>query len=676
MAQATQKTIEEVRALRTKSMTNGYAPVAIANAVEGVKKSGKNPISDDWYTKARLNQLEISAEGKNAEWIYTVSSSALNTGILASDLRVFDIDIDDSVLAEKVAKYIEDIFGKTITRFRANSSRVMMVYRTASDGEPRKVTVGASGCEVEVLGEGNQFVAFGGHWTGVQHQWRNGSPETNHVNSLPRVKEADVLTVLEAIGDMIGHPVDKTPVEPVKAAQIIGGGDYPPKSAEDVREALARINVYGLGYEEWRNVCAACYNSNGDFSDFDDWSRGDGNKYDRLAARNQWNASANLNINFGYLVNQARKSDPNYLVPISKQTDASLIPSQTPVRVANGKYKARNVKNSFTWKKPKIWKIEDIISDETVTMFYAASGVMKTFFLLDMLLHVAHGKPNFCGKKIRTNGGVVYYVAAEDASGVNERVCAWGAINGVDVEKPGNFHLHPKPIDLASKDAEGDLAEFLADIRADVADGITYEFFVFDTLSRSTQDDLNDNSIATGILNTLCELRDITGACVIFVHHTGKDLSKGAMGSKGLYNASDCVIHMSKQSEDGRKIYVEKNKNQKDGYGIEFEVEQKEIRDSFNEVRTGIKFVSKSNNEFQAVQADFLKVAAYVTEHGSCSPTVALELRGQSDNKCNREKLFSEFNGCSPVSYEGAVLQLIEDGKRRKFVLIEDVRSA
>ena len=66
-------------------------------------------------------------------------------------------------------------YGTTIIRTRENSARCLLVYR-AAEGLPRKRRlVGAShtddhACKIEVLGKGQQFVAYGRHPSGVELQ--------------------------------------------------------------------------------------------------------------------------------------------------------------------------------------------------------------------------------------------------------------------------------------------------------------------------------------------------------------------------------------------------------------------------------------------------------------------------------------------------------------------------
>jgi RecA-family ATPase len=56
-------------------------------------------------------------------------------------------------------------------------------------------------------------------------------------------------------------------------------------------------------------------------------------------------------------------------------------------------------------------------------MVHGASGSGKTFVVLDWLLHIATGQPEWKGHKVK-QGGVVY-LAGEGHNGLKGRMAAW-----------------------------------------------------------------------------------------------------------------------------------------------------------------------------------------------------------------------------------------------------------
>jgi putative DNA primase/helicase len=179
-----QQTIAE---LRHTLGVNGFMPVP-------VKTGDKMPLAKAWEAKAADGQF-IDA---------FVGTDTLSTGILCSGLRAIDIDIDDADLAGHVVKYALAVFGQTTVRHRSNSGRALLLYR-AVEGEPKKQRLFSKlfghdkpQIQVEVLGKGNQFVAFGIHKSGVPYEWTY-SPTTFRREQLPAVTEEQISEFLNKI---------------------------------------------------------------------------------------------------------------------------------------------------------------------------------------------------------------------------------------------------------------------------------------------------------------------------------------------------------------------------------------------------------------------------------------------------------------------------------------------
>lgn len=154
-------TTQSVAALRKQLGANGFLPIPI-------KTGDKMPLQKQWQIKAAGGQFVNSF----------VSEDSLNTGILCDGLRAIDIDIDDPALANEVAGFAAKFLrAKAPKRSRNNSGRVLLLYR-AAEGEPKKRKLfdklfgkDKPLINIEVLGKGNQFVAFGTHPSGAAYQW-------------------------------------------------------------------------------------------------------------------------------------------------------------------------------------------------------------------------------------------------------------------------------------------------------------------------------------------------------------------------------------------------------------------------------------------------------------------------------------------------------------------------
>jgi len=197
---------EDVAALRWQLHSNGYKPVAVYSR-------GKRPFGNAWQDRARQNPSGAVTEA--------VNDAALSTGILCDGLRAIDVDIDDPTIASEVERIAYGILGTCPARRRADSARALLLYRAAS-GEPCKRTIEGTMGNVEALGHGQQFVAFGTHEQGQEYTWAV-SPAPYSVDALTAITEEALTAFLGAVASLIGsQAVQPAPVAPtgVMAAPV------------------------------------------------------------------------------------------------------------------------------------------------------------------------------------------------------------------------------------------------------------------------------------------------------------------------------------------------------------------------------------------------------------------------------------------------------------------------
>lgn len=124
--------------------------------------------------------------------------NALNTGILCDGLRAVDIDIDHQGLSDTVVALAWSLLGGAPVRGRGYSPRRLLLYRAAF-GEPRKRSVHSTGGTVEVLGHGQQFVAYGGHPSGNSYTWEPSDWLDYGRGCLTPITEEQVTRFLDAV---------------------------------------------------------------------------------------------------------------------------------------------------------------------------------------------------------------------------------------------------------------------------------------------------------------------------------------------------------------------------------------------------------------------------------------------------------------------------------------------
>lgn len=198
---------QAVRALRAELWRQGFRPVAVCNADDPGPSPGKRPVGHAWQERARRDPPEAATLAPSAD--------ALNTGILCDRLRAVDVDCEHAGIVAAIRAAAERRLGVPLTRARANSARVLLLYRSAAVSGPmpgKRSLQGAHGA-VEVLGKGQQFVAFGVHHSGAVLEWEPLGPDLVPVHALPAITEDRLTAFLaEDVAPLIGaDPANAAP---------------------------------------------------------------------------------------------------------------------------------------------------------------------------------------------------------------------------------------------------------------------------------------------------------------------------------------------------------------------------------------------------------------------------------------------------------------------------------
>jgi putative DNA primase/helicase len=181
--------------------------------------------------------------------------------------------------------------------------------------------------------------------------------------------------------------------------------------------------------------------------------------------------------------------------------------------------------------KPPEWLIDGILPAASFAAVVAPHASYKSFLTLDFALCIANGH-EWQGRAVKQ--GPVAYVAGEGQAGMVLRALGWTERKGGSMNAP--FITVPQGVAMPS----GQLDELLAGIRAMPAPPV---LIVLDTLARCFGSGDENSSTDMGAFILACDrMRLETGACVLVVHHTGKDAEKGARGSSALPGAVDCLI--------------------------------------------------------------------------------------------------------------------------------------
>jgi hypothetical protein len=174
------------------------------------------------------------------------------------------------------------------------------------------------------------------------------------------------------------------------------------------------------------------------------------------------------------------------------------------------------------------------------------SGHGKSFVVLDFGACVSTGTA-WHGQKVTQTS--VCYVVAEGVRGTAKRARAWCRRHGLDST---GITFVPRPVQVGGMEWEAFKAWCVAK---------RFGLVIFDTQARSTVGvDENDSTEMGQIVASLDEIRAITGACCMLVHHRGLRGDQGR-GSSAVRGAMETELDVTRQ---GTTITLRSTK-QKDG---------------------------------------------------------------------------------------------------------------
>lgn len=213
--------------------------------------------------------------------------------------------------------------------------------------------------------------------------------------------------------------------------------------------------------------------------------------------------------------------------------------------------------------------IKNLFHGKRLIVVYGPSGEGKTFWVIDAVCHIAAAL-SYRNRRVRR--ALMVYVAAEAGAGVNPRLFAW-ADRHLSEAREGRI-----PLAIVTRGANllnaVEVEGLKLELRAIEAEaGMPIGAVVFDTFSRSTPGgDENSAEHMTCAIGVSDQIRDEFGASVIFVHHSGKDITKGARGHSSLFAAADTVISVIE-----RVATVEKSRDGTTGDQFPFDLQVVEL---------------------------------------------------------------------------------------------------
>lgn len=208
------------------------------------------------------------------------------------------------------------------------------------------------------------------------------------------------------------------------------------------------------------------------------------------------------------------------------------------------------------------WRVLDIIPKKGLVVMWGAPGSGKSFAAFDIGAAIARGH-KYHGK--RTKRGLVLIIAAE--GDLTSRTMAYVNEHGIKDGELDNLMVMQRSVNMLDKHA--DMADLLETINEIVdSTGEELALIVVDTLNRVMPGGNENASEDMGaVISNAKMIEDAFKCAVMFVHHSGKDETKGSRGHSSLKGAMDAEISIIR-NEDIRTFRIEKQKEGMDYYDL------------------------------------------------------------------------------------------------------------
>ena len=203
---------------------------------------------------------------------------------------------------------------------------------------------------------------------------------------------------------------------------------------------------------------------------------------------------------------------------------------------------------------PLRWTIHGLLAEKSVGVIAGEPKTSKTWALLEMAMAVATGKKAFGEFKTERARPVVLFLAEDSEPSMRTRLRAMAVGRGAKPEEACAL------IHLACRDRlslPSQRARFIASLpEGDVG------FIGIDPLRDVHSAEENDSGPMAEVMGALRDIRDVSGASVVFTHHTAKQNGDSGerrpgqrmRGSSAIHGAIDAGFYMRLENEpDGSR---------------------------------------------------------------------------------------------------------------------------
>lgn len=490
---------------------------------------------------------------------------------------------------------------------------------------------------VEFKSLGRQVVAPGSvHPTGGMYRWALDSPPLHDMPELPA-------KLVEAVR----RPERK---------RGTGAGEI---TAEQLAASLEHLDPTDFReHDAWRELMMACHHATDGAGrqEFIDWSTSDpqfadhewivGRRWDSL------HADRDDAVTIATLRRRLNEAGAD-IAPPDAADDFDVWDEIEPAE-ERSRWNFLSLDDVESLPPPK-WLVPGVLTEGSLAAIYGAPESGKSFLAVDMSMAIAGGI-DWHGRQVE-HGGVLY-IAAEGAPGLGKRFRAW-KVDRCAQGRRFDLHLMRDDLNLAAV-KDGGVRAFVQAVTDELG---PLRLIVIDTLNQTAAGaDENSAKDMGRYIASMKLLRNATGAAVVVVHHSGKDLSKGMRGSTALLGAMDTTVEVERAS-DGHSIKVTVKK-QKDA--------EREPPMRFNMEKVGDSLVLRptvmvdAQGEFGGAMDPILELARQeANERGGSIPlkelaAIVCERDGVADKTARRkiEAAIPDGRGNARASIDGFMVWL------------------
>jgi len=285
--------------------------------------------------------------------------------------------------------------------------------------------------------------------------------------------------------------------------------------------------------------------------------------------------------------------------------------------------------------------IEGYLNIDSLACIFGPPKSFKTFVAIDIAMSIANGRHWIDEHSV--HGGPVVYIAAEGVAGLSKRVQAWMAAHeGADLSRvswiAGSVDLFGGSVIDRDRGTD-EMCEILAELKPVLV--------VVDTLARCALGAEENSSRDMGhVVANLDRLRRSCGACVLAVHHSGKDRNAGMRGSSALLGAVDTALQVRRSGDDRVSVSTTAQKDMEEAPDVP------------------LRLVSRSGSLY-VVAADVVPSEAQENRAERDGAALAA-LDGIDDGpgvgNAEWKAAFVEASGLSPSTFNRARKSLVESG--------------